>query len=135
MDQPAKIVAIPERMQKRLGRGKMLIPSPLDVEAIIKKTPRGKIVTTMQIGERLARAAGVKTTCPMCVGMFTRIVAECAAEEARAGKTRIAPYWRVVRNDGSFNDKFPGGPVAQAEHLEAEGHTVDRSGKFRVRLA
>ena len=37
----AKIVAIPHRMQKRFGRGKMLIPKPLDVDAMIRKVPRG----------------------------------------------------------------------------------------------
>ncbi len=133
MDRPAKVVTIPPKMQKRYGRGKLLIPSPLDIEAIVKKTPRGKIVTQKEIRERLARQAGVEHVCPIATGMFVRIVAECAAEEARAGKSRIAPYWRVVRDDGSFNEKFPGGPAAQAEHLESEGHTIDRSGKLRLK--
>jgi alkylated DNA nucleotide flippase Atl1 len=133
MDRPAKIVAIPPRMQKRFGRGKMLIPSPIDVETVIKRTPRGRVVTLSEIREKLASAAGAKVACPMVTGIFVRIVAECAAEEAQAGKSRIAPYWRVVRDDGSLNEKFPGGPAAQADHLEAEGHTIDRTGKLRVK--
>lgn len=134
MDRPAKLVAIPPRMQKRFGRGKMLIPSPLDVEALIRKIPRGKIVTQGELREKLAQAAGAHIACPMTTGIFVRIVAEAAAEDARAGKSRIAPYWRVVRDDGSFNEKMPGGPSAQAEYLEAEGHAIDRSGKLRVKL-
>ena len=134
MDRPAKIVAIPPKMQKRFGRGKLLIPSPLDVEAAIRATPRGKIITQREIREKLAQAAGVNQACPIATGIFVRIVAEAAAEEAQAGKSRITPYWRVVRDDGSFNEKFPGGPSAQADHLEAEGHTIDRSGKLRVEI-
>lgn len=110
----------------------MLIPSPLDVEALIRKIPRGKVATQAELREKLARSAGAAVACPITTGMFVRIVAECAAEEARGGKARIAPYWRVVRDDGLLIEKFPGGPAAQAEHLEAEGHTIDRSGKLRV---
>ena len=134
MNNPAKVVTIPPRMQKRFGRGKMLIPSPLDVEALIRKTPRGKTITPAEIRDKLAKAAGVNCACPMTTGIFVRIVAEAAAEEARAGKSRITPYWRVVRDDGSLHEKFPGGPAAQAEHLEAEGHQIDRSGKLRLKL-
>lgn len=134
MDHPAKVVAIPPQMQKRFGRGKMLIPCPLDIDALIRKTPRGKLITQNQIREKLAAAARADVACPITTGIFVRIVAEAAAEDARAGKSRITPYWRVVRDDGSLFEKLPGGPAAQAEHLEAEGHSIDRSGKLRVRI-
>ena len=64
-------------------------------------------------------------TCPLVTGIFLRIVAEAAEEDARGGKPEITPYWRVVRDDGSLNDRFPGGPSAQARRLEAEGHAVE----------
>jgi alkylated DNA nucleotide flippase Atl1 len=111
----------------------MLIPRPLDVDALIRKVPRGKLVTVTQIREKLARASAANTVCPMCTGMFVRISAEAAAEDLRAGKSRITQYWRVVRNDGTLFEKLPGGPTGQAEHLEAEGHKIDRSGKLRVK--
>jgi alkylated DNA nucleotide flippase Atl1 len=130
--QEARVVAIPPRMHKRYGKGTMLIPKPLDVDAVIRKVPRGKVVTLTELREKLARAAGANITCPMITGMFVRIVAEVAAEDVTAGKSRIAPYWRVVRDDGRLLETLPGGPSAQAEHLEAEGRVIHRAGKLRV---
>jgi alkylated DNA nucleotide flippase Atl1 len=129
---PARVVAIPPRMQKQYGKGTMLIPKPLDVDSLIRKVPRGKVVTLTALREKLARAAGANVTCPKVAGMFVRIVAEAAAEEMRAGKSRVAPWWRVVRDDGALFEKLPGGPAAQAEHLEAEGHQIRKSAKLRV---
>lgn len=130
----AKIVKIPPRMHAKYGKGTMLIPSMLDLDALIRKVPRGRLITYGQIREELARAAGTDCTCPMVTGMFVRIVAEAAAEDAAGGRSRITPYWRVLRDDGSLLEKIPGGPSAQAERLESEGHKVERSGKARVQL-
>lgn len=130
--QDAKVVAIPPRMQKQHGKGTMLIPKPLDVDAMIRKVPRGKVVTLTELREKLARAAGANITCPMVAGMFVRIVAEVAAEDMKAGKSRVTPYWRVVRDDGRLLETLPGGPTEQARHLEAEGRVIHRAGKLRV---
>ncbi len=131
--QEPKIVTIPPKMQKRFGRGKMLIPRPLDVDALIRKVPRGKLITQGQIRATLARASGVDVACPITTGIFVRIAAEAAAEAARAGKSRITPYWRVIRDDGKLIEKLPGGPPAQADHLAAEGHAIETAGRFRVK--
>jgi alkylated DNA nucleotide flippase Atl1 len=132
----ARVVAIPPKMRKQFGKGTMLIPKPLDVDALIRKVPRGKVVTLTQLREKLAHAAGAGVICPMVAGMFVRpnkkTAAEAAAEDIRAGKSRVTPWWRVVRDDGSLFEKLPGGPAAQAEHLEAEGHEIHNSGKLRV---
>lgn len=133
MERDAKVVAIPPKMQPRFGRGKMLIPSPLDVDGLIRKVPRGKLITQSQIRERLAQAAGVDCTCPITTGIFVRLAAEAAEEQAREGKSRITPYWRVIRDDGRLLEKLPGGPAMQAEHLQAEGHAIDRAGRLRVK--
>lgn len=37
-----KVVAVPPGMQKRFGTGRMLIPRPADVDAIMRKVKRGK---------------------------------------------------------------------------------------------
>jgi alkylated DNA nucleotide flippase Atl1 len=95
-----KLVPIPPRMRKRLGTGTMLLPSPRDVEALIRAVRKGSLTTVPRIREALA------------------------GKEARAGKTRITPYWRVVKDDGSLNPKFPGGVEQQAERLRAEGHRI-----------
>jgi hypothetical protein len=126
MDNPKlpKVVAIPPRMQKRFGTGAMLIPSPGDVDAFIKTVRAGSVTTVSQIREFLAGKYSADVTCPMTTGIFVRIAAEAAEEEARAGKTKITPYWRVLKDDGSLNPKFPGGVERQAERLRAEGHKI-----------
>jgi alkylated DNA nucleotide flippase Atl1 len=131
----AKVVPIPPGMRKRFGSGTMLIPKPLDVDALIRRVPQGKLITTDQIRAALARAAGASVTCPLVTGMFIRIVAEAAEEDALQGKPFITPYWRVVRAGGWLLTKIPGGAEAQGERLRAEGHAVECGRKPRVRMA
>lgn len=119
-----KIVRVPRMWQKRFGTGRMVIAHPLDVDALICKVKRGKLVTQTQLRELLARKYRVHHACPLTTGIFVRIAAEAAEEDRRAGKSRITPYWRVVRDDGSLNEKFPGGPSAQARRLRAEGFSI-----------
>lgn len=109
MDNPnlPKVVDIPPKMQKRLGQGTLLIPSPRDIETAIRDIPEGTVRTVSQLRAELAAKYGTTSTCPLCTGMFVRIVGELAEEEAREGKSGIAPYWRVVRDDGTSNPKLP----------------------------
>ena len=106
------------------GRGKMLIPRPLDVDALIRKVKKGKLATVNQIRGRLATDSGADLTCPLVTGIFLRIAAEVAEEDMREGEEQVTPYWRVVRADGSLNEKLPGGAEAQAARLREEGHTI-----------
>jgi hypothetical protein len=125
--QEARIVPIPARMQARLGTGSMVIPKPLDVDALIRRVPRGKLVTVLQLREKLAKRSGVDVACPLCTGIFVRISAEAAEEERRAGKKPITPYWRVISSEGRLNPKFPGGVALQRRMLSGEGHKVLRA--------
>ena len=127
-----RLVDIPARMEKRFGAGTMLLPSPQDVEAFIRTVPPGSITTVGRMRQALARKYLADVTCPLVTGIFVRIVAEAAEEDAHAGKTRITPYWRVVKDDGSLNPKFPGGTARQAERLRAEGHRLARPAAGRV---
>ncbi|MBC8273586.1 MAG: MGMT family protein [Chloroflexi bacterium] len=125
-----KVVDIPPKMQNRFGTGKMLIPKPMDINALINKISKGKLVTVTQIREKLAKDAHANCSCPMTTGIFLRIVAEVAEEDLRNEKREVTPYWRVIKADGSLNEKFPGGAQAQAAHLKKEGHGIE-SGKGR----
>jgi len=119
-----KVVAILPNLRKRFGEGTMLVPSPPEVEAFIRTVPMGSVTTVSRIREFLARKYSVDATCPLTTGIFIRLAAEAAEEEASAGKKKITPYWRVVKDDGSLNPKFPGGVGRQAERLRAEGHRI-----------
>ena len=125
--QQTKIVDIPPRMQARLGKGRMVIPRPLDVDALIRRVPKGKLVTVLQLRQELARCSAVDTACPLCTGIFVRIAAEAADEDRRAGKKRITPFWRVITGEGQLNPKFPGGTNSQRRALISEGHKFLRA--------
>jgi alkylated DNA nucleotide flippase Atl1 len=131
-----KLVAIPPKMRKRFGVGTMLVPSPGEVEAFIRTVPEGLITTVSEIRAFLAGEHSADVTCPLTTGIFIRIAAEAAEEETRAGAAKITPYWRVLKDDGSLNPKFPGGVGRQAERLRAEGHRiVPGTGKRPPRVA
>jgi hypothetical protein len=114
-------------MQARFGKGTMVIPKPLDVDALIRRVPRGKMATVFQLRQELAKRSNVNVACPLCTGIFVRISAEAAEEGRRAGKKSVTPYWRVISSDGRLNPKFPGGIVQQRRMLSAEGHKVLRT--------
>ena len=123
--QEAKIVNIPPKMQY-LGKGTMVIPRPLDVDALIRKVRQGKLVTVTQLRGELAKRNRVDVACPLTTGIFIRIAAEAAEEGRRSGEKAVTPYWRVLSSDGGLNPKFPGGVAAQRRRLSIEGHKVGR---------
>ena len=106
----------------------MLIPKPLDVDALMRRIPKGKLATVEQIRKRLAQDFHADFTCPLTAGIFIRIAAEVAEEDLSRGWREITPYWRVIKADGSLNEKLPGGAGAQAFHLREEGYNIE-SGK------
>jgi len=132
-----KLVAVLPNMQKRFGpSGTMVLPRPLDVDAYIRSVPPGSVATMSQMREFLSEKYLADTTCPLVTGIFVRIAAEAAEEDASGGKTEITPYWRVVKDDGSLNPKFPGGVERQARRLRAEGHRIiPGTGKRPPRVA
>ena len=116
---------LPKVVDDPRGRGRMLIPKPLDVDALVRQVEKGKLATVEQIRERLARDAQADLTCPLTTGIFLRLAAEAAEEDASRGETDITPYWRVIQVDGSLNEKLPGGVEAQAQRLRNEGHAIE----------
>ena len=43
-DRP-RTITMPEKLMKRMGQGKMLIPSPVEVNAVMKKVHKGRLIT------------------------------------------------------------------------------------------
>jgi alkylated DNA nucleotide flippase Atl1 len=127
-----RVVPIEGRLSKKWGTGTCVIPSPKEVNQIMKKIPRGKLVTINQIREDLAKKHKATIGCPITTGIFARIAAGSAEEDAKEGKKNITPYWRTLKQGGVINEKYPGGVKAQKELLEKEGHTVKLKGKKYV---
>lgn len=125
--QEPKLVKVPPKMT-RFGKGMMLIPTPLLVDGVVRRVPKGKLITVGRIREKLSRDHKANVTCPLTTGIFLRIVAEAAEEDRALGVKRVSPYWRVVRDDGGLNPQFPGGVAQQARYLRTEGFVVVRNG-------
>lgn len=123
-----KIVPVPARLQRTMGSGKLLIPTPLDVDAAIRRVPKGHVMTVGELRRYLAEEFGADTTCPMCIGMFLRIAAEASEERGRDK----SPYWRIVKDDGGMNPKLPGGEEAQAKKLRAERVAMDAANRVKL---
>jgi hypothetical protein len=77
---------------------KMLIPTPLIVDAYIRQIPPGQQTTIPTIRKDLAAQFGADATCPITTGIFVRIAAEAAYEEFQEGMpvNQITPFWRVI---------------------------------------
>ncbi len=107
--------------------GRMLVASPLEVQAVVASIPPRRVLTMADLRKTLATKFRADYTCALTTGIFLRLVAEAALEErGKAGPTLAT--WRVVRDDGELLDKLPGGVAEQARRLEAEGVDVFRFG-------
>lgn len=119
-----------EKGQKMMGGRRILIPTPLLVDEVIRTVPKGKLVTMGQIRKRLAENFKADHSCPLTTGIFVRISAETAVEDLKLGRkveSQITPCWRVVKDDGRLLEKFPGGPEEQAKWLIKEGFSIEPS--------
>lgn len=102
----------------------VVITQPKDVLEIMKRVPKGRLITLREIAMMLARQHRARYCCTLTCGIHVMIVANAAAE-ARL----LIPWWRTLKMDGGLNPRFPGGPARQKKHLEKEGHRVEKVGR------
>ncbi len=127
-----KIVEIPEKLQKKWGKGTMVVPSPLEVDEVMRDVPHGKLITADIIRGVLAAKHGTTIACPLTTGIFIWIAANAAEEARREKEKNITPYWRTLKTGGFLNEKYPGGLEGHKKLLEKEGHRVTKKGKKYV---
>ena len=128
------IVEIPkDRLKFFGGTGKMLLPSPATVAALIRKIPKHKLMTTNLLCKELSDQFKVRGTCPVTTQKALQAIAQDSSKN-------IA-YWRVINTNGGLIARFPGGAAGQASLLAEEGFSIDTKGKvlkvknFRDHLA
>jgi len=124
-----KIVKIKPNQEKIWGKGTLVIPTPLEVDDIMKKVPKGKIITINKIREKLAKKYKTNSACQICTGIFASISSHAAEEDRAEGKKQITPWWRTLKENGVLNPKYPGGELNQKKLLEKEGLKVIKKGK------
>jgi hypothetical protein len=124
-----KVEKITGRMQKTCGKGTLVIPAPRQVDAIMAKARKGKLLNINTIRAALAKENKATTACPICTGIFAWIAANAAQEAIEAGAKKVTPYWRTLKGQNEINPKYPGGLEVQKALLESEGHQVIAKGK------
>jgi len=124
-----KVAEVTEKMTKRWGTGKMVIPAPAEVDALMKQVPKGRLVTINELRAALAAKHKANFACPITTGIFSWIAAHAADEAAKEGAKRVTPYWRTLKTGGEVNQKYPGGAKALIRQLRGEGHTIVHKGK------
>ncbi|RYD68002.1 MAG: hypothetical protein EOP84_30190, partial [Verrucomicrobiaceae bacterium] len=95
----------PEVVPDPKGKGQMLLPTPTLVAEEITTIPSGTLLTVSELRLRLARRFEADITCPLMTGIFYNLVAGAAEEQLAEGKLPLAPYWRVILNDGTLSPK------------------------------
>ena len=114
------------RLIERYKADTMVIAAPVEYDQLMKKVPKGKLITIDRMMAYMARKHNAGCACPLTAGIFVNIAAH--ASEERGGKNET-PWWRTLKKDGQLNEKFPDGIDGQKTRLEAEGHTVIQKGK------
>ncbi len=123
-----KIHDITPEWEGKLGKGKILIPAPRDIERLIQQTNKGGLLTVEMIREQLAKEKGVNLTAATPTSIYLKKIALASEEEQTLGK-EVTPYWRVLNANGLVNEKLPGGLEKQQALLKKEGHRIELFGK------
>jgi hypothetical protein len=123
-----KVAPIGVKMTLRWGTGTMVIPAPREVDEVMRRVPKGRLVTINEIRNCLAKKHRATIGCPMTTGIFAWIAAHAANEAEANGAKRITPYWRTLKTGGELNPKYPGGIPNLKSRLEAEGHRIVKKG-------
>ena len=126
-----RVEKIDEKKSKRWGTGTFVIPAPMEVDEIMRKVRKGKLITINEIRQILAEKHKADYACPITTGIFSWIAAHAAQEAEDEGKKRVTPYWRTLKTGGILNEKYPGGIKNIKKRLKAEGHKVIQKGRSK----
>lgn len=119
-DMPKIQIVKDEKTIKKYGGTRMFFAPPIYYNELMKKVPKGKLMTVSQMREYLAKENDADFTDPMTAGIFVNIVAWASSQRT----TDITPYWRTLKSDGELNANYPEGIELQKRLLEKEGHMI-----------
>lgn len=128
-DMPKIVEITDQKSIDKYGGKRMYFAPPLDYDAVMRRVPKGKVITVGDIRAYFAAQNNADFTDPITAGIFCSIAA-WASFQRTDDKT---PYWRTLKNNGELNPKYPGGIEAQKKLLEAEGFTVIQKGRTNIR--
>jgi len=117
-------------IRKLTNKGMMYISSPSEISEIIKLIPKGKIMSTKQIAQKLSEKHNVDYTCGLTTGIFVAIIANYVEQD---GIDNI-PYWRVVKNGNILYETYLREPSQQENYLKKEGHRISKKGTLGTKI-
>lgn len=124
-----KIVELDEEGAKKWGGRRMVIAPPIAYDEIMRKVPKGMVITTNELRKYMANKYKTDITCPLTAGIFINIVAWASYQRNKD----ITPYWRTLKADGELNVKYPEAISLQKEKLEEEGFKIIQKGKKNIK--
>src|SRR5262245_56835911 len=104
-----KVVQLKGKAKERWGVNTLAIASPRELFSFIQKVLTGSVTTISDLRSAVAKKHGAELGCPLTTGIFTWIAANASEELEAKQPGSGAPYWRILKSDGSLNPKFPGG--------------------------
>lgn len=113
---------------KKWGGESMVIAPPLEYNEVMKRVPKGYVITTNEIRKYVANANKVDITCPLTAGIFINICAWASHQ-----KDDAVAYWRTLKTNGELNPKYPGGVEQQKKKLESEGFKIIKKGTKNIK--
>jgi hypothetical protein len=101
----------------------MLVPTALQVDAAIRKIPKGTSIDVPTLRRRLAHAHKAEVTCPITIGYHLRTVAEAAWEAHEQGvpEAKLTPVWRVLDAATPTTARLAAGPAFILDRRRREG--------------
>lgn len=124
-DMPKIQIVKDEKTIKTYGGSIMFFAPPIFYDKLMKVVPSGKLTTTTDLREYLAKTNNADFTDPMTAGIFINIVAWASYQRSE----NTTPFWRTLKSDGELNAKYPEAITLQKNLLENEGHIVISKGK------
>ena len=125
-----KIVKITDQNSiDKYGGSKMYFAPPIDYDRVMRRVPKGKLITVGDIRDHFAKQNNADFTDPITAGIFCSIAAWASFQRT----DDITPYWRTLKANGELNPKYPGGIEEQKKLLENEGFTVIKKGRTNIR--
>lgn len=128
-DMPKIVEITDEKSIEKYGGSRMFFAPPLDYDAVMRRVPKGKVITVGDIRAYFAAQNNADFTDPITAGIFCSIAAWASFQR----ETDKTPYWRTLKANGELNPKYPGGVEAQKKQLEAEGFTIIQKGRTNIR--
>ena len=113
IDRKPEVVRIEKAYAGIAAGTPVLVSTPREVDAFIKRIPAGRFVAPHEVRRRLAAKHGADTACPLATGIFLRIASEAAWERIERGQdpSDVTPFWRVVPPKSPLAKKLTCGPA------------------------